>query len=57
MNASKTLKRIEAGLVTLVYLFISNGCEPAPKMIGYGNNEYSQLEFEGNGIDLSLIHI
>lgn len=51
MNASKTLKRIAAGLVTLVYLFISNGCEPAPKMIGYGNNEYSQLEFEGNGID------
>ena len=47
MNASKTLKRIAAGLVTLVYLFISNGCEPAPKMIGYGNNEYSQLEFPG----------
>ena len=32
----------------LSYLFISTGCEPDPKMIGYGSNEYSQLEFPGS---------
>ncbi len=32
----------------LVYaVFLLGGCEPLPKMISYGSNEYSQLEFEG----------
>ena len=47
MNISKNFKYISISIVTLCYLFISTGCEPDPKMIGYGSNEYSQLEFSG----------
>ncbi len=44
----------------LGYLFVSyllltlfNGCEPSPKMVTYGSNEYSQLDFDGTGFDYS----
>ena len=47
MNISKMIKLISINLIALCYLFISTGCEPDPKMIGYGSNEYSQLEFPG----------
>ncbi|MFL3013448.1 MAG: LamG-like jellyroll fold domain-containing protein [Candidatus Neomarinimicrobiota bacterium] len=47
MNISKMIKPISINLIALCYLFISTGCEPDPKMIGYGSNEYSQLEFPG----------
>ena len=28
-------------------LLLSTACEPQPKMVSYGSNEYGQLEFEG----------
>ena len=44
----------------LGYLFVShllltlfNGCEPSPKRVTYGSNEYSQLDFAGTGFDYS----
>ena len=47
MNYSKMIKPLSITFIALCYLFISTGCEPDPKMIGYGSNEYSQLEFPG----------
>ena len=39
----------DLGIVTLlpIYLLIMPSCEPAPKMIGYGSNDFGQLEFSG----------
>ena len=36
----------------LVYsIFLLGGCEPNPKMISYGSNEHSQLEFDGTNFE------
>jgi len=32
-------------------IFLSGGCEPNPKMISYGSNEFSQLEFDGTNFE------
>ena len=48
MNISKEFRLVLIISIMLSYLFISTGCEPDPKMIGYGSNEYSQLEFPGS---------
>ena len=47
MDISKNFRRVLTTSIILAYLLISTGCEPDPKMIGYGSNEYSQLEFPG----------
>ena len=47
MGIPKKFKHLLSSIVTLCYLFISTGCEPDPKLIGYGSNEFSQLEFPG----------
>ena len=47
MGIPKKFKHLSSSIVTLCYLFISTGCEPDPKLIGYGSNEFSQLEFPG----------
>ena len=44
MGIPKKFKHLSSSIVTLCYLFISTGCEPDPKLIGYGSNEFSQLE-------------
>ena len=43
-------KRInKLGMISIlsIPLLISPSCEPPPKMIGYGSNEFGQLNFEG----------
>ncbi|MDC3158923.1 T9SS type A sorting domain-containing protein [bacterium] len=47
MNISKKFRHIPIILIMSSYCLISTGCEPDPKMIGYGSNEFSQLEFPG----------
>ena len=47
MNFSSFIENTFVMLWILITLLIFNGCEPEPKMIGYGSNEYSQLEFPG----------
>ena len=37
-------------------LLLSTACEPQPKMVSYGSNEYGQLEFEGTSWDHEPLH-
>ena len=41
------IKLVFANVVVFLFLLLSTGCEPDPKMIGYGNNDDGQLEFPG----------
>ena len=45
----KTTKRSNLGFIAMlsILLVITPSCEPPPKMVGYGNNQYGQLSFEG----------
>ena len=37
-------------------LLMTNACEPDPKMISYGSNEFGQLEFENTSWDDEPLH-
>ena len=45
----KITRRSNLGFITMlsILLVITPSCEPPPKMVGYGNNQYGQLSFEG----------
>ena len=44
-------ERLSFTFIFVYSIFLSGGCEPLPKMISYGSNKYSQLEFEGTSFD------
>ena len=47
IDVRKIGERLSSAAIFVYGIFLSGGCEPSPKMISYGSNEYSQLEFEG----------
>ena len=51
IDVRKIGERLSSAAIFVYGIFLSGGCEPSPKMISYGSNEYSQLEFEGTSFD------
>ena len=51
IDLKKMGERLSFTIILVYSIFLSGGCEPLPKMISYGSNEYSQLEFEGTSFD------
>ena len=51
MNSRSILDKLSYLTVFIYGIFLSNGCEPMPKMISYGSNDYSQLEFDGTNFE------
>ena len=51
MNSRSILDKLSYLTVFIYGIFLSNGCEPMPKMISYGSNEHSQLEFDGTNFE------
>ena len=47
----KLAERLSFAGIFVYGIFLSGGCEPNPKMISYGSNEYSQLEFDGTNFE------
>ena len=47
----KMAEKLSFAVISVYCIFLSGGCEPSPKMISYGSNEFSQLEFEGTSFD------
>ena len=47
IDVRKIGEMLSSAAIFVYGIFLSGGCEPSPKMISYGSNEYSQLEFEG----------
>ena len=47
LDLRKLVERLSSAAIFVYGIFLSGGCEPLPKMISYGSNEFSQLEFEG----------
>ena len=51
INVRKIGERLSFTCIFVYGIFLSGGCEPNPKMISYGSNEYSQLEFVGTNFE------
>ena len=47
-------ERLSFAGIFVYSIFLSGGCEPNPKMISYGSNEHSQLEFDGTNFERSV---
>ena len=51
LDLRKLVERLSFTGIFLYVIFLIGGCEPNPKMISYGSNEYSQLEFDGTNFE------
>ena len=51
IDFKKMGKRLSFTVIFVYSIFLSGGCEPNPKMISYGSNEHSQLEFDGTNFE------
>ena len=51
LDLRKLVERLSFTGIFLYGIFLIGGCEPNPKMISYGSNEYSQLEFDGTNFE------
>ena len=51
LDLRNLVERLSFTGIFLYGIFLIGGCEPNPKMISYGSNEYSQLEFDGTNFE------